>query len=91
MRLGLRRAAYWAQYARAPDTKPEPAAASDHVERRRGTLKVKRGHPPGPRMRCGWGLRRPAYWAQYARALHNMPEAAWQPSSTGPESEELEG
>jgi hypothetical protein len=25
------------------------------VERRRGTLKVKRGRPAGPRMKCGWG------------------------------------
>jgi hypothetical protein len=30
-------------------------AASDNVERRRGTLKVKSGRPAGPQMKCGWG------------------------------------
>src|SRR5580658_2832534 len=34
---------------------PKRPAASDDVERRRGTLKVKRGRPAGPRMKCGWG------------------------------------
>jgi hypothetical protein len=30
-------------------------AGSDDVERREGTLKVKRGRPAGHRMLCGWG------------------------------------
>src|SRR5580700_3767053 len=30
-------------------------AGSDDVERREGTLKVKRGRPAGQRMLCGWG------------------------------------
>jgi hypothetical protein len=34
---------------------PKRPAASADVERRRGTLKVKRGRPAGPRMKCGWG------------------------------------
>jgi hypothetical protein len=42
----------------------------------RGELKVKRGHPRGPRTEMRLGLRRPAYRAQYARAPHSMPEAA---------------
>src|SRR5580658_9235787 len=31
-----------------------PAPSGD-VERRQGVLKVKRGRPAGPRMKCGWG------------------------------------
>jgi hypothetical protein len=34
---------------------PKRPAASGDVERRRGTLKVKRGRPAGPLMKCGWG------------------------------------
>ena len=34
---------------------PKRPAASGDEERRRGTLKVKRGRPAGPRMKCGWG------------------------------------
>jgi len=32
---------------------PKRPAVCGDVERRRGTLKVKRGRPPGPRMKCG--------------------------------------
>jgi hypothetical protein len=49
-----------ADLRRAPDahalhSMPKRPAPSGDLERRRGILKVKRGRPAGPRMRCGWG------------------------------------
>jgi hypothetical protein len=56
MRLGLRRSVHWAQYARALHHMPQGFRRPlRDVERRQGTLKVKRGRPAGPRMPCGWG------------------------------------
>jgi hypothetical protein len=52
-----------------------PAASGD-VDRRRGTLKVKRGRPPGPRVRMRLGLRRPAYGEPDAITFHGMPATA---------------
>jgi hypothetical protein len=34
---------------------PKRPAASDQVNHRGRSLKVKGGHPQGPRMKCGWG------------------------------------
>ncbi len=34
---------------------PEAPAGSEHVDRRGRCLKANRGHPRGPRMKCGWG------------------------------------
>jgi hypothetical protein len=53
--LGLRRSAYRAPTARTLHNMPEAASASGDVERRGRTLKVQRGRPAGPRMKCGWG------------------------------------
>jgi hypothetical protein len=50
------------------------SAASGDVERRRGTLKVKRGRPAGPRVPCGWGCGE-QLMAPDARALHTMPKS----------------
>jgi len=131
MRLGLRRPAHRAQYARALHHMPEAAESSDHSPT--GTRRlVARASGAAANAPCGWrcgvrltasqmrahfticakrqqlpttwtgeegtrkpnadahrapwmpaaGLRHPAYRAQYARALHNMREAAWQARTT---------
>ena len=59
MRLGLRRPAYRAEYARALHYMSEAAPGcsnpgSNQSHHRRRGPNVKRG-PPGPRMKCGWG------------------------------------
>jgi len=59
--------------------------------RRRDTLKVKTWPPSGTADEMRLGLRRAAYPAQYARALHHMREAASGLTPRGPTREEVEG
>jgi hypothetical protein len=51
------------------------------VHHRRGARKFKRGRPPGPRMKCGWGCGA-ALTELQMRALHHMPESGRRPPTT---------
>ena len=52
-----------------------PAGSGD-VERRRGTLKVKRGRPAGPLMKCGWGRGEQLTGPSMRTHFNNRREAA---------------
>ena len=54
MRLGLRRAAYRSQYARALHHTREAAGGIRPRGPAGRNLQAKCGRPPGPRMLCGW-------------------------------------
>jgi hypothetical protein len=55
LRLALRRPGHGEPNARALHHMPEAAGGLRRRGPTRGTLKVKRGRPAGPRMKCGWG------------------------------------
>ncbi len=69
---------------------PKRPAASDHEDRRRRKCESERP-PTGAGAAMRPGLLRPAYRAQYARALHNMREAAGGLRARRPTREDLEG
>jgi hypothetical protein len=60
----------------------EAAVSSDDVERRRGTLKVKRGRVGGTADEMRLGLRRAAHCEPDTDGFHSMLGAAWQPPTT---------
>jgi hypothetical protein len=76
MRLGLRRAAYRAQYARALHHMREAAGSFRPHGPRRRNPHVKRGRTAGAVDALRLGLRRLAHRAPDALALHNLREAA---------------
>ena len=51
LRLALRLQTHGERHAVAYHHMPDRLAASDDVDRRRRSLKVKRGRPAGPRMK----------------------------------------
>jgi hypothetical protein len=73
---------YHEEYTSPERVKANFRSGSDEVERRRGILKVKRGRPAGPLMKCGWscGAHLPVAicvrTSQYARS-GRQPSTTW--------------
>jgi hypothetical protein len=65
---------------------PKRLATSDHGDGRRNS-KVKRGRPQGPLMKCGSGLRLPAYRSPVPRSTSPYPPSGRRPPSTGTSEE----